>query len=233
MKIAFIIISYSNNNFDTLNTCVQSIRKFYKELICIIDNFPSSNKYEGDNIIYYSSNLNLFELGTIWKAYELYQDVDRFIIIHDSVMLINNIPINIYDEQIEFISFWKEKASGYSPVIPWVEKKIFELGLDFEYNKEFYSICGCMCLIDRKILKNLFDIKSNKIIAQFKHEAVGTEILFGYLIKYITKRDIESLHKFPINDYFIGKYNNIWIRKFKSGQGNIVHKITNINNEVI
>lgn len=234
MKIAFLIICYSNHDFGTLNICVNSIRRFYKNTsICIIDNCQTSNIYKGDNVLYHSNKENGRELGAIWKAYELYPDVDRFIIMHDSTMLINTIPVDIETNETLFFPFWRTEASGYSPVIPWVENKLETIGIKMEYNKEWHSVSGCMCIIDRVLLSKLFYLKANTIIGYLKHEAVGTEILFGYLMKHILQKDVEPLHEFAFNDYYIGRYNSIWIKKFKGGQGITHIRIVDINKDSV
>jgi len=219
LEVAFLIISCSNDNFDTLNTCIGSIRKFYNEIpICIIDNSAPRNTIKGYNIRHYSNPTNSWELGAIWKGYEIFAEIDRFIVMHDSTMLINKVPINIYNSETTFVPFWMTLAIDYSPLVPWVEKKMEEIGIKLEYDDSWYSVSGCMCVIDRTLIKKLFELKANVIVAIYKQEAVGTEILFGYLMKYILGKNIKALHDSTFNDCFIGKQTSMWIKKFRSGQ---------------
>ena len=217
MKISFIIITYGNTN---VNNCIKSIRNYYKDIrICIIDNNLSSNTmmFNDNNIYYYKNNGNFFELGAIWFATKNITDIDKFIIFHNSFILNKELPNRIFEES--YVPFWTANVCDYSPVIPWVEQKLNEINIKIQYNKTWNSVCGCCCSINRNILQSLIENRYGELYATSKFEAVGCEILFGYLIHNILKIESTPLHKYPIYTYAHKKEPWVWISKVLQGQG--------------
>jgi hypothetical protein len=228
MNYAFLIITYGINNLDN---CIQSIKNIYPNCkICIIDNNISGisniqQKY--NNIFYQKNDLNNFELGAIWLATKTWIDIDKFIIFHNSFELIKELPEYIFIN--DYTPLWTACVTKYSPVIPWVEEKLNSLNIKINYNKPWKSICGLCCSIDTTILKNLINKNCDKIYALNKNEAVGTEILFGYLIHEYLNIKSNALHKYPIYTYIHKKENWIWIEKILEGQGSNNYNIINID----
>ena len=217
MNIGFLIITYGHSYLDG---CVQSIRQHYSYPIYIVDNNQSQNqKYHSEHkdINYEKNKENAFELGAIWHACQIFKNVDKFIILHNSMLLIDKLPIDI--EKCEFLSFWKTLASDFSPIIPWAEKKLKEFNIILEHDKLWYGITGCCCIIDKKYLQMLIDKGYNKIYAKIKSEAVATEVLFGYLIENILKIENKSLYEDPIHSYVSGIKKYTCISKIAGGQG--------------
>ena len=222
MKIGFLIITYGENY---LYDCINSINLFYPDFsIYIVDNNINSNvniDKLNKNItnIFYTKNIgNYYELGSIWFAVKTWPKIDKFIIIHNSMILIERFPIDI--EKCQFLSFWKTIASDYSPALNFVEKNID----NYTYDKIWFSVTGCCCVIDTKILKDLINLGYDKIYATNKFEAVGTEILFGYLITNILNIENNSLFDKPLEHYISGNEKYKYIKKQASGQG--VNNIT-------
>lgn len=217
MKSAFIIITFGNTN---INNCINSIRQYYKDIrICIIDNNTGSNSmtFDDNNIHYYRNDGNYYELGAIWFAAKHITDIDKFIIIHNSFILNQELPLRIFNE--EYVPLWTSNVCDYSPVIGWVEEKLNQININIKYDKTWNSICGCCCSINRNILQQLIEKKCDTIYATNKTDAVGTEILFGYLIHIVLNNISKPLHDYPINTYVSKKEPWIWIIKVLQGQG--------------
>ena len=217
MKSAFIIITYGNTN---IHNCINSIRQFYKDIrICIIDNNMGSNSmtFDDNNIHYYRNGGNYWELGVIWFATKHITDIDKFIIIHNSFILIQELPLRIFNE--EYVPLWTANVCDYSPTIGWVEESLNKININVQYNKTWNSICGCCCSINRNILQQLIEKNCDTIYATNKIHAVGTEILLGYLIHEYLNIKSKPLHDFTLNTYVTKKAPWIWIIKVLSNQG--------------
>ena len=223
MNIGFLIITYGNNHLDN---CINSIRMFYNFPIYIVDNNIIGNN---NNInlynnliekIYYIKNIeNNFELGAIWYACKAFPDIDKFIILHNSMVLIDKLPIEL--EKCNFMSFWKTLSSDYSPVVNWVKEKLKEININMEHDKIWYSITGCCCIIDTIYIKKLISLNYDKLYGTNKFCAVGTEILFGYLISNVLGITNISLFQHTLDDNVTGKISYKYIKKIASGQGGV------------
>ncbi len=222
MDLSFLIITYSRGNFEILNNCVSSIRKFYKEKIVIIDNFNTENPNLGENIYYHSNQSNSYELGVIFEASRLYPNIDRWITIHDSCRLIDKIPLDIYQENNNlFIPFWCDVPESYSPVMPKFISKLNSISIDYERysNKDWQSVCGLMGIFDKSIIERLKEFNLNLIVPSKKIEAVCSETLLGFFINNLLEIYFEPIHDGPISDYIHGKRQWTFIQKFAQGLG--------------
>ena len=136
------------------------------------------------------------------------------------MILIDKLPNFVFEDV--FVPFWRASSADYSPVVPIVEKKLESINLTLDYQKDTWkSICGCCCSIETSNLKNLIKLDCDKLYATNKHEAVSTEILFGYLIYKILKLEHQNeLYDHPIYEHIDnGKpYKNV--KKIGQGQGN-------------
>jgi len=221
MKIGFLIITYGNKY---LKENIESIRKFYKDLpIYIVDNKQDNDKYitEYKNIFYSKNENNNFELGGIWFGMKRWPTVEKFIILHNSMILLDKLPNFIFTN--EFVPFWTARAMDYSPVVPIVEKMLASINMKLSVTSSWNSICGCCCSVNMSILKKLEELNCNKLFATEKIEAVATEILFGYLIQNILKINYKKLHDFPLYEHWTrpGKICRPYtiIKKIGQGQG--------------
>lgn len=212
MHIGFLIITFGNNY---LENCISSIRNFYDYPIYIIDNHPTEhfNTYNHHSIYYSKNVVNGWELGAIWQGCKVFHHVDKFIILHNSMMFIEKLPIDI--ENCSFMSFWKTNVADYSTVVGWVKDKLKNIYNDVLW----YSITGCCCIIDTIYLKKLIDMGYDSIYPTKKIEAVGTEILLGYLISNVLNLKNISLFECSLNDNMIGKNEFKYIKKIAGNQG--------------
>jgi len=224
MNVGFLIITYGSKY---LNECISSIKKFHNDIpIYIVDNMLENNIKFVDNNIFYSKNINNnYELGSIWFATKKWESVDKFIILHNSMILLQKLPEFIFKDDI--VPFWQANVIDYSPVIPIVEKWLYEQNIILKKNKIWKSICGCCCSINTSILKELIKLNYDKFFAKTKNQAVATEILFGYLIENVLNITYNNiLYKYPIYIYYHNKEKSKYIKKIGSGQGK-TNSITN------
>ena len=170
------------------------------------------------NNIRYSKNINNYwELGAIWFAAKQWQDINKFIIIQNSMILLKQFSEDIFDK--DFISLWESDITNYSPMISWTENKLKDCNIIINCNNLWNSICGYCCLIDNNLLQLLINDNFDQILPTNKLEAVGGEILFGYLIHVYLNINEPPLHNFPISDYCNKSKEWIWIQKIGSRQG--------------
>jgi len=232
MKIGFLIITYGNQYLDK---CISSIKKYYSGIpIYIVDNMLENNINFIESNIFYSNNINNnYELGSIWFATKKWESVDKFIILHNSMILLQKLPEFIFNNN--FVPFWQANVIDYSPVVPIVEKWLHKQNIIMEINKSWKSICGCCCSINTSILKQLINLNFDNIFASNKKEAVACEIFFGYLIENVLKINYKnSLYNFPIYKHWTQeKFPYTFIKKIGLGQGssNSITNNYNLNNK--
>lgn len=133
------------------------------------------------------------------------------------MMLIEKFPTDF--EKCNFKSFWRTLVADYSPVVYWLEMKLKKFDIELEYDKLWYSVPGCCCVINTDYLKQLIHLGYDKLYGLTKIDAVGTEILFGYLITNILNIENESLLNCTIDDNLSGRIECKYIKKIASGQG--------------
>ena len=228
MKFAFLIITYGNTY---LNQCIMSIKNFYSNIqIYIVDNniLGENINFTDDNIIYSKNKNNNYELGSIWFACKKWNNVNKFVILHNSMVLLQKLPEFIITDN--FVPFWQANVIDYSPVVPIVEKWLLQQNIVMQINKSWKSICGCCCSINTNILKDAIKLNYDKIFASNKSEAVATEIFFGYIIEKVLNINYKNiLHNYPIAEYFHKKQKSIYINKIGSGQGTTTNVIGKYN----
>lgn len=71
--------------------------------------------------VYCKNISNYFELDAIWFAAKKWDHIDKFIILHNTMILLNKLPEFIFTEK--FVPFWTANIIDYSPVISIFEKK--------------------------------------------------------------------------------------------------------------
>ena len=225
MEPAFLIMSYTENNLNKyLNTCVNSIRKFYPDTkIVIVDNFVSGNpttKWDS-NVYYYKNDTNSRELGAIWYGFKRHPEVDRWIVMQDSTKLNKEIPIDISQPSDGdlFRPFWCELPEHYSPSMPSLIRLLDNTDVTYEQikNKHWKSTCGVMFISDSSILQRLVDLKFDKILPSTKIEAVSTEIMVGLAASYLLNTELQPLNEKPLSFYM--KPENPWTFVEKIGGG--------------
>ena len=126
-NITFIIITYGEKY---LEKAINSIKLHYPELdICIINNKLNSNInieklcIKSNNIYCYNNDKNNFELGALWKAYEIVGNkYEKFIIIQNSMVIQDRFK----DETLkkDFVPFWSTNVYKYAPTLfTFINKK--------------------------------------------------------------------------------------------------------------
>ena len=109
-KLIFCIAHHSDSNVHTelLSNCIMSIREYYPfNKIIIVKTSTSNIPYSilDDNIYVYNKyNDNTFIIGVLPTILDILKEGDNYILIHDSMYLINKLPSNILYN--EFYSLW-------------------------------------------------------------------------------------------------------------------------------
>ena len=202
----FIFVSYNHNY---LKISIPQLQKIYPNgKICIVNNntqtilskenikvFANKNM---NNIFILNNKINNYELGAFLLAYNTYNNYDRYIFLHNRSFIIKKLPDYIFEQ--EFVPFWLSPSHNFSPAVEWVEKKLKEYNIKLK--KEIWDVCqGCSCAIKNTLLKK-YSEKFNKIYAINKSEAVGTELIFSYLLKH----ELNINFKNPLNKYTLSEY---------------------------
>lgn len=227
MKVGFLIISYTKGNLNNVNTCLTSIRKFYKyEKVVIVDNYTTGNDYTfGNNTVYHKNESNSYELGAICHGIKSHQEIDRWITIHDSCKLIKSIPVDIYEPSDNklFIPFWCDQRESYSPTMPILIDKLKNVGIKYEdlKNDNWESVCGLMFISDKSVLNDLINLRIDEIRPNKKIEAVMSETLLGLVITHLTGSKLKPLHEGQISIYFSKQKPWTFIEKYASGLGSV------------
>ena len=203
----------------TYNGAYNQSGDFIDVMICIVDNNMKSNiTFENTHNIRYSKNAgNYFELGAIWFATSKWNDISKFVIFHNTFQVLQQLPDDFLKQ--EYSPFWTACIGDYSPVLPWVHEQLHKLNIDVGYNMYWRNICGCYCVISTHILKSLIRVGCDQLYATTKSEAVGTEVLFGYLMHVYLNMNSKPLHEHPIVKYYHNIEDWIWISKDTGGQG--------------
>lgn len=226
--IGFLILTFDNN---LLNNCITSIRQFYKnEYIYIIDNNINNNEpliAKTKNIVYYKNNINGFAWSAFWCALKLYKNIKKWIFIHNNYILLDYLPNYVFEDK--YVPFFECNVINFSFLMPWLENNCKKLHINFNHNENWNTTNGCLCSIDTDILYQFMDLKLDTIYSRNKVEAVGQEILFGYILDKILKINYTNiLQEGQINDYIRGKKKWKYLKYIKGGQGT-----TNLYNKEI
>lgn len=179
-SLVFIIVHHSNSSFHTelLNLCIQSIRNFYnnKIIVCKTSNSPIPN-----NILF-----NVEYVNTILDGSHIYgglatiidrNDIENYILIHDSMLLCKELPENILTKRFYYL--WHFQCAPFDNKIEVLELinrnnmlsnndkiKIID---DYENNfiKKWNGLFGPAFGGKFDVLKNLYnklDLSKNNLI---------------------------------------------------------------------
>ena len=201
----FIFISYNHNY---LKITIPQFQKIYPSgKICIVNNNTQTtlgkeyieNFANIDNISIINNKINNYELGGFMLAYKKHNNYDRYLFLHNRSFIIKKLPDYIFEQ--DFVPFWLAPSYNFSPAVEWCEIKLNEYNI--ELKKEIWEVCqGCSCAIKNTLLKKYCDKNFNEIYAINKNQAVGTELIFSYLLKY----ELNVNFKNPLNKYELNEY---------------------------
>jgi hypothetical protein len=166
--IGFIIIRHVNNKITDYywKECYTCIRKFYNELILIIDD-SSNKKYLKENIIlenctviYDTEHKNSAELLPYYYFYKL-KPFDTAIILHDSVFIQARIKFDdlVPNENVRFL--WSFKHTFDDEIYSWIRELCEKMPHSDEliklyHEKDLWHGCfGVMSVIKWKHLNDL------------------------------------------------------------------------------
>jgi hypothetical protein len=229
---AIVIISYTGPyGWNAVLECYNSIRILDKDIkIIIVNNFNDviHPLIEVDaHCRYIINSENTYELGAIQTAVSLCEDVENFLIIHDSCIIRHKIPVFSKNT-----IFWKTTIMDIAPVMNILDEWCSSYFPDIRYDSTSYMCQGLMGYFSKKLLQSLFASGLRHIKVSRKLEAVASEGLFGILLHH-TDPEIESYYNYKLDDYITRKqeYSAI-VKKVGSKDGtNRTHNIDlHINN---
>ena len=213
MSFAILIIAYTNGN-NLLQQCIESIRKHNPDTqICIVDAHPGTYIPTDQKIRYHCSGFNGYELGSLASGVKFYQDVQRFLVIHDSCLIHDVISVP-EKNQILFTAPKFDIAPALGIVRNWLR----DIRVDSGKFSEDWHICqGLMGFFSRDVLENIFSTGLEQVRVSSKIEAVASEGIFGFLL-YCLYPEITSEHS-RIYDYISSCKAWKWISKIAVGRG--------------
>jgi hypothetical protein len=235
MSFSFLLLSYTENGSRLLENCLQSIRKFYpSQEICIVDANPFGHFTDENNTTRYCRcEKNGYELGSIVKGFDYFSDVQNFLIIHDSAILINKFPPpNVEQEYNKLFSAPKEDMA---PCLGIIERWLNETNnseLLSKFREENWEITqGLMGYMSRKLFSKMLDLSLGKILVNNKSEAVASEGLFGFLTHVLCPRTNFSIHPEKLSRYIHGPSEWKYMIKIPTGRGAICNSKFVVNSK--
>lgn len=207
----FVIACKFNKNRPYIYACISSILAYHPndELIIIDSNsddksyieFLKENKF--DNIIIHESKNNHFDTGAYWVALNEFER-DKYIFIHDSLVLFENISDFIDKQDVSFLissnnftwpSYRKYKLANlyvkdYKDRSPdWGQKMLDKTKINsseyFKKSIEFNTCIGPMFVSTREQMLELKKLNFNGILPNNKYEQNWFEIFWGIMFHSI------------------------------------------------
>ena len=193
-----LLIIIPTQNSSVIDKCLNSLSliDIYKD-VCIVDAYSSDNRYQkktynigksNEDIFLIENNAN-YELGAIFKAITHYDinEYDLFLVIHDSMQVIDNIPSNILnqDTDADIIPYstvpgWKDGhyLSHEKYVKKWAIKSKIVLEGD-----DFLCIIGCSFLAKKEAFIKIINSSLKSFIPTKKSHSQAAERLTGKIFK--------------------------------------------------
>lgn len=177
---------YSNNS--PILKCISKIKENYPlEKIVVIDSNSDDKSYfdlirtDVFDIIEGNSN---YEIGAYLKAFEKYQDEDRYYCIHDSLM-INKV---FSERQTNCLLLTVQWFNGFWDSLNQKEFGRSVLGDLVEEN--FIGTLGTMMFCDKAIMKRVYSFFKDKRLPSNKEESCGYERILGIFLGNILGCDM-------------------------------------------
>lgn len=177
------IIPCKYSEGSTIIECINSILTFHpNELIVVVDSYSDSDSYFNDipklpNVKILDQRNSNYEVGALWKAYEVYPNESVYILIQDTIIIKHSL--------LEFINNDKSYTFLYfnEPYLPILVARFFE-NTDYNFiNKPIETIQCCFgtnCIIKRDIMKKFISKKlhtsflpTNKLESQYSERMMG------------------------------------------------------------
>ncbi len=181
------IIPCKYSEGSTIIECINSILSFHpNELIVVVDSYSDSDSYFNDipklsNVKILDQKNNNYEVGALWKAYEIYPNESVYILIQDTIIIKHSL--------LEFINNDKSYTFLYfnEPYPPNTCPSFFEnTGYNF-INKPIETIPCCFgtnCIIKRNVMKKFISKKLHtSFLPTNKSESQHSERIMGLCMK--------------------------------------------------
>ena len=183
-----IVITCRNSNINYITNCIKSIRNSgNNDIICVVDSGSPDKSYfnqiiEYDVIIEDINNQNYID-GAIWYCYEKYKDIDYFFILHDS-MVVNENLTPITNNDFTVFSYFKGLPFDSEQQLKYSIDMINSVNLDIN-NIQLNTLAGLFgtsFYCKRKILDDLKELGLNRILPTNKLEACASERIWGIFL---------------------------------------------------
>ena len=220
MKCMFVI---PTKNSGYIENCVRSIRDAgHTDDICVVDS-KSEDKSYIDHIKKYNvivediTNVHYID-GAIWHCYEKYKDVDFFYVLHDSMVVNNNLSPITKNDFTAFCYFNFDQNGLHFPESQYAIQKLHSLGEDVSNMENIVGLFGITFYCKRYVLDELKKQNLHKILPNSKIEMCGSERIWGY---YLWKIGF---------DIRISNLRNYWVKDDKTNYITKLHP-TETNNQ--
>jgi hypothetical protein len=154
------IIPCKYSEGSTIIECINSILEFHpNELIVVVDSYSDNNSYfdtipKLSNVKILDQKNNNYEVGALWKSYEIYPDESVYILIQDTIIIKHSLSEFINNDKSYTFLYFNE---AYPPLTC---PNFFE-NTDYNFrNKPIETIPCCFgtnCIIKRDVMKKFIN----------------------------------------------------------------------------
>lgn len=181
------IIPCKYSEGSTIIECINSILEFHpNELIVVVDSYSDNNSYfdtipKLSNVKILDQKNNNYEVGALWKSYEIYPDESVYILIQDTIIIKHSLSEFINNDKSYTFLYFNE---AYPPLTC---PNFFE-NTDYNFrNKPIETIPCCFgtnCIIKRDVMKKFIDKKLHTSFLPInKLESQHSERMMGLCMK--------------------------------------------------
>ena len=199
--------------------CVMSImRHMPNERIFVMDSCSEDQQYLATLVglgCTIAKGNEHYEAGAYWFAYENFPDEDFFYLIHDSLLVLQDLT-HYKSEDVTPLSVLKDWSNVIAAHKEWAEEVIKQS--DYEYmTKGFAMLLGTMSFTKRSVLDKLYAKNFHKVLPTDKIGSQSMERLWGialaqegYPYEYLAERAIGNAPQLRGNNAPIRK---IWLNR--------------------
>lgn len=168
--------------------CVSNINIHHPtEKIIIVDSNSLDTSYldriKKYNNVYISDKSNCnYEVGALWVAYEQYPNEPYYALIHDSLIIKNNISKFISDNLSYVFMYFPEAMDINEPAYGYVMETLGKTEYAFD-NAELIGALGSMCVLKPNIMQNFIKKRLNvALLPTDKFQSQQSERMIGFCL---------------------------------------------------
>lgn len=211
------VIPVKYNGVDYVGQLVRSLIKqgHRDELICIVDSNSPDMIYQErlsqhPNVVFHNIHNKGYVDGAVWHCYERYPNEPFFHVLHDSMIVHENID-HLRDSDFSCLMWFPGDWPSGDAEGKHIQSSIRSLGYDFTLGShtDWSGLFGITFHCRRSILSSLKEMGLNDIIPRNKSQMQGSERIWGYCLKKIgidTKHhSLKGMIKIPDSPHLIEK----------------------------